>query len=120
MPRRTAWRAWSPYTICLGMTIVSNRAQLPARSLLLLLLCGLAFDGGELLLGLSFDDGQHVILFHDEVFLAVERDLLACIRAKQDPVARFDVEADPRAIVCCLPGADHDDGALQRLLFGGV
>src|SRR6516162_8912491 len=98
MPRRTARRAWSPYTICLGMTFVSSRAQLPVRSLLLLLLlCGLAFDGGELLLGLAFDDGQHVILLHDEVLVAVQRALLTSICAEQDPVARFDVEGDALA-----------------------
>ena len=87
---------------------------------LLLLLCGLAFDGGELLLGLAFDDGQHVILFHDEVLVAVQRALLTSICAEQDPVARFDVEGDALAADSGLPVARRDDGALQRLLFGGV
>src|SRR6266849_5293289 len=118
MPRRTAWRAWSPYTICFAMTFVSCTAQLPTR--LLLLLFGLAFDGGQLLLGVAFDDGQHVILFHDEVLLAIQRDLLARIRAEQDPVARLDIERDPFAVVCHLPVAGGDDRALLRLLFGGV
>jgi len=66
---------------------------------LLLLLFGLAFDGGELLLGVAFDDGQHVVLFQDEVLLAFQLDLLARILAEQDPVAGFDVERDPLAVV---------------------
>src|SRR2546422_8136923 len=92
--------------------------RLPTR--LLLLFLGLAFDGGQLLLGLAFDDGQHVILFHDEVLLAIQLDLLARILAEQDPVARFDVERDPLAVVCHLPVDGGDDRALLRLLFGGV
>src|SRR6266849_8832823 len=118
MPRRTAWRAWSPYTICFAMTFVSCTAELPTR--LLLLLFGLAFDGGELLLGVAFDDGQHVILLHDEVLLPLQLDLLARILAEQDPVARFDVERDPLAVVVHLPVADGGDRALLRLLFGAV
>src|SRR6266545_994350 len=117
MPRRTAWRAWSPYTICFAMTFVSCTAQQPTR---LLLLVGLVFDGGELLLRVAFDDGQHVILFHDEVLLAIQLDLLARILAKQDPVAHFDIEGEALAIVVHLALADREDRALLRLLFGRV
>ncbi len=76
-----------------------------------------AFDDGRLLLGFVFDDGQHVVLFHDEVFLAIELDLLAGILAEQDPVARFDVERDALAIVVRLAVAGGDDCALLRLFF---
>jgi hypothetical protein len=87
---------------------------------LLLLLFGLAFDGGELLLGVAFEDGQHVILFQDKVLLAFQLDLLAGVLAEQDPVAGFDVERDPLAVVFHLPVAGGDVRALLRLLFGGV
>ena len=69
----------------------------------LLLPFGLALDDGQLLPGVAFDDGQHLILFHDEVLLAIQLDLLARILAEQDPVARFDVERDPFAVVFTFP-----------------
>ena len=81
---------------------------------------GLACDGGQLLLGVAFDDGQHVVLFQDEVLLFLQPDLLARILAEQDPVARVDVQGDPPAVVFHLPVAGGDDRALLRLLFGGV
>src|SRR5229473_2518023 len=101
------------------MTFVSCTTRLPTR-LLRFLLFGLAFDGGQRFLGVAFDDGQHVILFHDEVLLAIQLDLLARILAEQDPVARFDVEGDPLAVVFHLPVAGRDDPALLRLFLGGV
>src|SRR5256885_1906047 len=106
----SVWSAWSPYPICFAMTFVSCTARLPTR--LLFLLFGLALDGYELLLGSALNDGQHFILFHDEVLLAIQLDLLARILAEQDPVARFDVEGDPLAVVFHLPIAGGDDRAL--------
>src|SRR5438445_851065 len=82
MPRRTAWRAWSPYTICFAMTFVSCTAQLPTRLLFFFLV--LPLMAASFFFGVAFDDGQHVILFHDEVLLAIQRDLLARILAEQD------------------------------------
>src|SRR6266508_840253 len=79
-----------------------------------------ACDGGALLRSLAFDDGQHVILFHDEVLLASQPDLLARILAKQDPVAHYDNEGDALAVVVHLALADCEDRALLRLLFGRV
>jgi len=67
-----------------------------------------------------FDHGQHVILFHDEVLLAIQLDFLARILAEQDPVAHVDIEGDALAVVVHLALADREDRALLRLLFGGV
>ena len=50
----------------------------------------------------------------------VDLDLLAGVLAEQDPVARFDVEADPLAVVVRFTGASGDDGALLRLLLRRV
>src|SRR6266550_1013294 len=66
------------------------------------------------------DDGQHVILFHDEVVLAVEPDLLAGILAEQNAVASFDLKRHPLAFVVGLPVADSHYRALLRLLFRAV
>src|SRR6266511_1933110 len=110
MPRRTAWRAWSPYTICFAMTFVSCTAQ--TTNAVTSSFFRSCLDGGQLLVGLAFDDGQHVILFHDEVLFAIQLDLLARILAEQDSVARFDVERDPLAVVFHLPVAGGDDRAL--------
>ena len=74
----------------------------------------------------TFDDGQHVILFHDEVILAVKLDLLARIRAEQDPVARFDVElpritrllVGRRASGFVLVAKDLPDGSVSAGVVG--
>src|SRR5205809_2568621 len=63
-PRRIAWRDCSPYTICFAI------------------LCSPVAFASQLLLFLGFasavfDDGQHFVFAHDEVFLAIELDLLA-------------------------------------------
>src|ERR671930_1401520 len=68
----------------------------------------------------TFDDGQHIIFFHDEVLLAGEFDLLASILAEQDPVTCFDVEGDPLAVAVGFAVASGDDGALLRFLLRGV
>src|SRR5438128_9332531 len=61
-PLRIAWRECSPYTICFAIDALRF-----AFSFSLLTFLGLA----------AFDDGQHFVLAHDEVFLAVEFDLLS-------------------------------------------
>src|SRR5438093_8907608 len=77
-PRSTAWRDCSPYTICFA--IVQLRCRMLKNGLLLFLRATV------------FDDGQHFVLAHDEVFLPIELDLLAGILPEQDQVARLDVE----------------------------
>ena len=67
-----------------GLSLERVPTQLLLRLLRRLLrrLFGLALDDGRLLRGCVFGDGQHVILFHDEVLLPVEFDLLASISAE--------------------------------------
>ena len=79
-----------------------------------------SFDSGPPRGNRAVDDGQYVIRLHDEVRLAVERDLLAGKLAEEDPIARADVEGDPLASLCRLPMADGDDRALLRLFLGAV
>ena len=73
-----------------------------------------------LLLPAAVNDGQHFILAHDEVLLAIELDLLARVLAEEDQIARLDIEGDTLAVVVHLAIARRDDLALLRLLFGRV
>src|SRR5438067_12873030 len=59
-PRRIAWRECSPYTICFAIDLLSC-------AWLLLLLDASA---------VAFDDGEHFVLAHDEVFVTIELDFL--------------------------------------------
>src|SRR6267142_5218263 len=98
-PRSTAWRDCSPYTICFAIV-----------SFLLLLLLRIA----------AFDDGQHFVFAHDEVFLAIELDLLAGILAEEDLVTGLDVQRDALAVVFGLAVSGRDDFALLGFFFGRV
>ena len=80
-----ACRDCSPYTICFAIDF----APVALRLLLPLLLRRLR----------AFDDGQHFVFAHDEVFLAIELDLLAGVLAEEDEVAGLDVERDALAVV---------------------
>src|ERR1051326_1016214 len=120
-PRRIACRDWSPYVICFAMMSVSYDALSSPRFAAFLP----ENRGGPAwnrcgLLRTTFDDGQHVILFHDEVLAPVQFDLLAGILAEEDPVAGSDVERDALAVAVRFPVTRGDDGALLRLLFRAV
>ena len=60
-----------------------TQSVLPLMSRLLLLLLRVVA---------VFDDGEHFVFAHDEVFLAIELDLLAGVLAEEDEVAGLDVE----------------------------
>src|SRR3954447_920582 len=77
---------------------------------------------GGLLLGdgAAFDDAHHVALLHDQEILAIDLDLGARPLAEQDDVADLQIERDELAGFIAATGADGDDLALARLLFGGV
>ena len=68
----------------------------------------------------SIHDRQHVVLGHDEVFLAVVCDLVAGVGREQHPVADLHLEWGALAVVQRLAFADREDLALLRLLLGGV
>src|SRR6266511_838102 len=72
MPRRMPCRDRSPYTMSFAIPFISSCSG-PAVQWLLFL-CGLV----------AVDDGQHVVLAHDEVLLAIELDLLARVLAEED------------------------------------
>src|SRR5262245_58197321 len=106
-PRSTAWRDCSPYTICFA--IVQLRCVECSKNGLLLFLHGAVLD-----------DGQYLVLAHDEVLLTIELDLLPGIFAEQDEIAGFHVERRALAVVLDFPSAGRDDLALLRLLFRGI
>src|SRR5882762_6575904 len=107
-PRRMPCREESPYTICFAIPSLQslNDRQLPW----LRFLCRPA----------AVDDGQHFVLAHDQVLLAIELDLLARVLAEENQIARLDIERDALALVVHLAVAGCDDLALLRLLFGRV
>src|SRR5699024_8709757 len=71
--------------------------------------------------GLLADHREHVAGRQDEVLLALVADLGAAVLAVDDDVALGDVDGDALVAVLVPPaGADGDDGALLRLLLGGV
>jgi len=69
----------------------------------------------------ALDDGEDVAGGEDQVVLARVLDLGAAVLGVEHHVADGDVERDPLlALVVEAAGADRDDGALLRLLLGGV
>src|SRR5438876_7321806 len=68
----------------------------------------------------AFDDGEHFVLTHDEVFLTIELDLLARVLAEEDEIARFHVERRPLPIVFDLAASGGDDFPLLRLFLRGI
>ena len=66
------------------------------------------------------DHGQDVVFTHDEVFVPIERDLLAGVLAEQNAVAGLHVERDALAIVFGLAMTHRDDFAVLRLFLRAV
>src|SRR5713101_3248200 len=85
-PRRMPWREESPYTICFAIH------SSPGIQNSELLLCRRP----------AADHGQHFVLAHDQVFLAVDPDLPARVLAEEDQIARFDIERNASACVVHL------------------
>src|SRR5439155_25590294 len=68
----------------------------------------------------AIDDGQHFVFSHDEVLLAIEFDFLTRILAKQNLIARLDIERDTLAVVPYLAIAGGDHLTPLRLFFRRV
>ena len=60
------------------------------------------------------------VLAHDQVFVALQLDLLPGVLAEQNQVAGLDVERIALAVFVDLPGAHSDDLALLRLFLGCI
>src|SRR6185436_9905312 len=105
-PRRMPCREASPYTICLaiGSLFLVGHGRRPLRSFLRRRCVAL-------------DDRQRVVFAHDQVFLALELDLLPRVLAEQNQVALLDVERDAFAVVVHPAVAGRDDLALLRLFL---
>jgi hypothetical protein len=73
-----------------------------------------------LLAAARIDHGQNFVLAHDEVFLAVELDLLPGLLAEEDEVSSLDIERNAPAVVLDLAVANGDDFALLRLFLCGI
>src|SRR5688572_16116374 len=69
---------------------------------------------------LALENGEDLVLAHDEVFLTVDFDLLSGILAEQDRVAVLDVERLALAVVLDLALTGGDDLALLGLFLGGI
>ena len=72
------------------------------------------------LLGYFVTNAEDLFLAHDQVFLAVDLDLLAGVLAEEDRVAFLDVERRDLAVLLDLALADRDHLALLRLFLGRV
>src|SRR3954454_5455749 len=70
--------------------------------------------------GLLLDDREDVAGGEHQVLFAGVLDLGAAVLGVQDGVADLDVDRDSVALVVDPAGADSEDGALLRLLLGGV
>src|SRR5215468_40910 len=68
----------------------------------------------------SHDHAHNVGLLHDQELLAVELDLGARPLAEQHAVTGLDPHRDQFAVLVATAGADGDDLALLRFLFGAV
>src|SRR6266508_2665211 len=99
-PRLSALRASSRKTSCLAGILWTP----PNRVTVLWLL----------------DDRQDVRFLQDQQLVALDLDLGPRVLGVEDDVAGLDLRLDPLALVVQAARADGQDGALLRLLLGGV
>src|SRR4029453_475499 len=97
-PRRRAARPSSLNMTCFGISISPLRSfDAMGRIASGRVVCAQKSGcGGRRLL----DDGEHVLLAHDQILLVVDLHLGARVLAEEDLVAGLDVERDLLALVC--------------------
>src|SRR5919198_2948818 len=105
-PRKSAARASSSNRSCLGMDLFLSSVHEWLRA-------------AEPLVSRD-EDAEDVLLFHDEVLLALQRDLAAGILAEEDAIACLHRERKVLALVGDPAGPHGDDLALLGFLLGGV
>ena len=66
------------------------------------------------------DDGENVVLAHDQVLDAVDLDVGAGVLPEQDPVAFLHLARNAGAVVGHLAGAHRHDQAFLRLFLRAV
>src|SRR5438034_4898748 len=102
-PDSTAWRAFSSKMISFAAMLNHS------------------FVGGGLVRSQrSADDGENILLAHDQILVAVDANLGAGVLPHEDLVARLDVERDALSLIGQPPGPHGDDFRLLRLLLGGI
>src|SRR5213593_3507173 len=106
MPRKSAARASSLNSSCLGMTTFLSSVRVMV-------------DGGRAARS-GADDAKDVLLLHDEILLTVELDLAAGVLSEEDPIALLQGEGELLAVLGHSAGPDRDHFALLRLLLRGV
>ncbi len=99
-PRRIAWRASSPYTICFAAMFIISVTLLPFP--------------------VAAQNAEDLVLTHDQVLVAIQLDVVARVLAKQDAIADLHVESQHLAVFRALAIADGDHLALLRLFFRRV
>src|SRR4029078_13249564 len=104
MPRRIACRDCSPYTICFAMCLKLHRLHrlTPAHYALF-----------------RIENREHFVLAHDEVFLAIELDVLPGVLPEQNRVACLHVERHAVRLFA-FTETDGHDLSLLRLFLGAI
>src|SRR5882762_1619328 len=69
---------------------------------------------------LGAENAENVLLLHDQVLFAVQRDLASRVLAEQHAIACLDIQGSLLAVLVDRPFADGEDLALLGLLLGAV
>jgi hypothetical protein len=117
MPRRAAWRAWSPYTICFALTFVSCIAQLPTRYFFLLVLPLMAVSFFLVRSSMTANTSSSFMMKYSSPSSLISWPAYLPNRIPSPPLTS---RGDAFAFVVHLPLADREDRALLRLLYGRV